>query len=166
MFPAARIIYTKRNPRDNCLSIFFQQLGGALSYSTKLEDVAHYYMEHERLMTHWQSCVGDNIHTVSYEELVQDPEPVLRRLLDFLALEWDEQCLDFTRSRTLVKTASVWQVRGEMSTASVQRWRNYESYLGPVLDQFLTYAGWVSPAVLPATTVAPHKPVYSRSTAR
>lgn len=141
MFPAARFIYTKREPLDNCLSIFFQQLGGALGYSTKLEDIAHYYRQHERLMTHWQACIGDNIHTVSYEELVQDPEPVLRRLLGFLGLEWDDQCLDFTRSGNLVKTASVWQVRGEMSTRSVRRWRNYESYLAPLLEQFETDSG-------------------------
>jgi len=136
MFPSARFVYTQRNPLDNCLSIYFQQLGGALSYSTRLEDIAHYYGQHERLMSHWRSCLGGAIHTVVYEELVREPEPVLRRLLDFLGLEWDERCLEFADASNLVKTASVWQVRGELHSGSVGRWHNYESQLAHILGQF------------------------------
>jgi tetratricopeptide (TPR) repeat protein len=136
MFPSAKIIYTRRNPLDNCLSIFFQQLGGALSYSTNLEDIAHYYKLHERLMAHWQTVVGDNIHTIHYEDLVQEPEPVVRQLLRFLDLEWDEGCLNFTRADSLVKTASVWQVREELHSNSAGRWRNYASYLAHIREQF------------------------------
>jgi hypothetical protein len=136
MFPAARFVYTQRNPLDNCLSIYFQQLGGALSYSTKLEDIAHYYKQHERLMSHWRSCMGGAIHTVAYEELVREPERVLRRLLDFLGLEWDERCLEFAEASNLVKTASVWQVRGELHSGSVGRWHNYESQLAHILERF------------------------------
>ena len=136
MFPSARIVYTRREPLDNCLSIYFQQLGGALSYSTKLDDTAHYYKQHERLMAHWQSCMDRNIHTIAYEELVQDPEPVLRRLLDFLGLEWDERCLDFKQAGNLVKTASIWQVRDELHSKSAGRWHNYASQLDHIRHQF------------------------------
>jgi tetratricopeptide (TPR) repeat protein len=136
MFPAARFVYTQRNPLDNCLSIYFQQLGGALSYSTKLEDIAHYYEQHQRLMSHWQACMADNIHTVVYEELVHDPDTVLRGLLEFLGLEWDERCLDFAGAANLVKTASVWQVREGLHSNAAGRWRNYESRLGDILEQF------------------------------
>ena len=136
MFPSAKIVYTKRNLLDNCLSIYFQQLGGALGYSTNLEDIAHYYKQHERLMSHWQACMADNIHSVIYEELVQDPEPVLRGLLEFLRLTWDERCLDFADAANLVKTASVWQVREGLHSKSAGRWRNYESRLGHILQQF------------------------------
>ena len=136
MFPSAKFVYTKRNPLDNCLSIFFQQLGGPLSYATDLGNIAHYYQQHERLMLHWHSCLGDNIHTVDYDEFVRAPEPVLRRLLDFLGLDWDERCLDFTAAGNLVKTASVWQVRGELHSRSSERWRNYASQLGQVRDLF------------------------------
>jgi tetratricopeptide (TPR) repeat protein len=136
MFPSAKIIYTRRNPLDNCLSTFFQQLGGALSYSTNLEDIAHYYKLHERLMAHWQTVVGDNIHTIHYEDLVHEPEPVVRQLLRFLDLEWDEGCLNFTRADSLVKTASVWQVREELHSNSAGRWRNYASYLAHIREQF------------------------------
>jgi hypothetical protein len=141
MFPSAKIVYTQRDPLDNCLSVYFQQLGGALSYSTNLGDIAHYYRQHERLMSHWQACMADNIRTVVYEELVRDPETVVRRLLDFLELEWDERCLDFTGAANLVKTASVWQVREGLHSNAAGRWRNYESRLGGILEQFGSGSG-------------------------
>ncbi len=136
MFPSARIVYTRRDPLDNCLSIYFQQLGGALSYSTNLEDTAHYYKQHQRLMSHWQSTLGESIRTVDYDDLVREPETVVRQLLEFLGLEWDERCLDFTQTDGLVKSASVWQVRDELHTRSAGRWRNYASRLGNFVAQF------------------------------
>ena len=138
MFPAARIIYTKREPMDNCLSIYFQQLGGNLAYPTNLENIAHYYRQHLRLMQHWTDCFATGIYNVDYDELVQSPEPVLRRLLDFLGLEWDERCLSFRETDNLVKTASIWQVRGELNTHSSGRWRNYAPYM-PDIQALLNY---------------------------
>lgn len=132
IWPQARIVYTRRARPDNCLSVFFQQLGGNLSYATELRDTADYYDQHVRLMDHWQACFGENIHTVDYEELVSSPEPVLRGLLDFLGLEWDERCLDFKRTGGSVKTASIWQVREGLHQTSSGRWRNYE-VVAPVL---------------------------------
>lgn len=129
LFPAARIVYTKRAPLDNCLSVYFQQLGGNLDYATDLENIAHYYLQHERLMKHWSTCFADNIFTVDYDELVRAPEPVLRGLLDYLGLEWDQRSLDFQQAGNLVKTASVWQVREGLHADSSGRWRNYDAYV-------------------------------------
>lgn len=129
LYPSARMIYTRRDPLDNCLSVNFQQFGGNLSYATDLEDTAHYYKQHERLMAHWSRCFPDNIFTVEYDELVSSPEPVLRGLLDFLGLEWDEKCLAFQQGDNLVKTASVWQVREKLHTNSSGRWRNYQPFV-------------------------------------
>jgi tetratricopeptide (TPR) repeat protein len=129
MFPSARIVYTKRALKDNCLSVYFQQLDGHLSYATDLEDIAHYYNQHEHLMVHWNSLFGDNIYTVDYDELVQSPKPVLQGLIDFLGFEWDDRCLSFQQTDSLVKTASVWQVREKLHSASSGRWRNYESFM-------------------------------------
>ena len=78
-------------------------------------------------MDHWQACFGEDIYTVDYEELVSSAEPVLRGLLDFLGLDWDERCLDFQRAGGSVKTASIWQVREGLHQASSGRWRNYEA---------------------------------------
>jgi tetratricopeptide (TPR) repeat protein len=130
LFPRARLVYTKRNLPDNCLSIYFQQFDAHLSYATDLQHTGHYYRQHERLMAHWLDCFGDSVHTVDYDDLVQSPEPVLRALLDFLGLEWDERCLEFQRTGALVKTASVWQVRENLHSRSSGRWRNYATHLG------------------------------------
>lgn len=129
LFPSARIIYTKRNPLDNCLSIYFQQLGGDLFYATDLENIAHYYRQHERLMRHWFSCMGESMFTVDYDELVRSPRAVMEGLLRFLGLPWDERCLQFERVPNLVKTASIWQVREVLHARSSGRWRNYEAFL-------------------------------------
>ena len=134
MFPRARIVYTRRDPRDTCLSIYFQYLGDQLRYATDLGNIAHYFRQHERLMHHWQACFGDNIQTVDYDELVRSPESVLRPLLGFLGLEWDERCLRFREADALVKTASVWQVRDELHPRSSGRWRNYAQHIGELLE--------------------------------
>ncbi|MGH8167244.1 MAG: tetratricopeptide repeat-containing sulfotransferase family protein, partial [Woeseiaceae bacterium] len=133
LFPDARIVYTRRNPQDNCLSVYFQQLGGNLFYATDLSDTAHYYRQHERLMAHWKALFPENIFTVDYDALVRSPEAELRPLLDFLGLEWDDRCLDFQQADRLVKTASVWQVREALHTRSSGRWRNYEPVMADIL---------------------------------
>lgn len=129
LFPGVRIVYTRRTVRDNCLSLWFQQLGGNLNYATHLGSASHYYRQHDRLMAHWMAIFADNIFTVDYDELVRSPEPVVRRLLEFLGLPWDERCLAFHESDSLVKTASVWQVREALHQRSSGRWRNYAPYL-------------------------------------
>jgi tetratricopeptide (TPR) repeat protein len=134
MFPGARIVYTHRAPRDVCVSIYFQRLGANLGYATDPADIAHYYRQHERLMRHWQGLFGENIHTVDYDALVADPEPVVREVVAFLGLDWDPAILDFTDTEHHVKTASVWQVREGLHAGSSGRWRHYERYLGPALE--------------------------------
>ena len=132
MFPAARIVLTRRELRDNCLSVWFQQLGAPLSYATDLADTAHYYRLQERLLERWHALFGENIFTVDYDELVSDPEPLLRALLEFLGLPWDEASLEFQRSRSQVKTASLWQVREPLHTRSSGRWQNYQTHIEPI----------------------------------
>lgn len=129
MFPKARIVYTKRSRLDVCLSILFQQLGGNLSYATDIESAADYYAQQERLMEHWSACFGDDIFTVDYDELVREPEPILRGLLQYLGVDWDDRCLNFADASGPVKTASIWQVREGLHTASSERWKNYEGII-------------------------------------
>ncbi len=131
MFPSARIVYTKRNRLDNCLSVYFTHLRGP-GYATDLADIAHYYDQHQCLMAHWQAILGDKLFVVDYDQLVSDPEPMLRALLDFLGLPWDEQCLQFQDAAALVKTASVWQVREALYARSSGRWKNYERHIADI----------------------------------
>lgn len=133
MFPRARIVHTLREPLDVCVSICFQRLGGNLAYATDPGDTAHYLRQHDRLMAHWRSLFGDNLHTVDYDALVAEPEPVLRQLVAFLDIEWDPTMLDFAAADHHVKTASLWQVREGLHTDSSGRWRRYERHLGEAM---------------------------------
>jgi tetratricopeptide (TPR) repeat protein len=133
VLPRARIIHMQRDPRDTCLSIYFQQFEAANTYANDLGDLAHYYGEYRRLMHHWSNTLpADALLHVPYERLVAEPEAWSRRMVDFVGLPWDPRCLDFHRTERTVVTASRWQVRQVMSTSSVERWRSYEQHLGPL----------------------------------
>jgi tetratricopeptide (TPR) repeat protein len=133
VLPRARIIHMQRDPRDTCLSIYFQQFEAANTYANDLQDLAHYYGEYQRLMRHWCNILpSDTLLHVPYERLVAEPEAWSRRMLEFVGLPWDARCLDFHRTERSVVTASRWQVRQVMSTSSVGRWRNYQQHLGPL----------------------------------
>jgi tetratricopeptide (TPR) repeat protein len=135
VFPNARIIYMRRDPIDTCLSCYFQHFSVAMNFTMDLSDLAHYYREHQRLMVHWRNVLPPGtILDVPYAELVADQEIWTRKILDFLGLEWDERCLDFHKTKRQVVTASTWQVRQKIYKDSVARWRNYEKFIGPLLE--------------------------------
>jgi tetratricopeptide (TPR) repeat protein len=135
VFPNARIIYMQRDPIDTCLSCYFQKFVLSLNFTMDLSDLAYYYRQHQRLMAHWRAVLPPgSILDVPYEELIVDQEGWTRKILDFLGLEWDEQVLDFHNTKRAVVTASFWQVRQKIYKNSVRRWRNYEKFIGPLLD--------------------------------
>ncbi len=134
-FPRARIIHMQRNPIDACLSIYFQNFHLAHSYANDLGDLAHFYGEYLRIMEHWRSILpAGTILEVPYEELVQDQEVWSRKMVAFAGLPWDSSCLEFYRTDRSVSTFSKWQVRQRITKTSVERWRNYEKFVGPLLD--------------------------------
>jgi hypothetical protein len=135
VFPRARVIYMRRNPIDTCLSCYFQHLSPALSYTMDLSDLAHYCRTHHQLMAHWRSVLPQQtVLDVPYEGLVIDQEGWTRKILDFIGLPWHDRCLQFHRTQRTVTTASTVQVRQRIYTSSVERWRNYEPFLGPLLE--------------------------------
>src|SRR6202044_4092479 len=98
VFPNARVIYMQRDPIDTCLSCYFQQFltGSGMNFTFDLSDLAHYYREHQRIMTHWRAVLPPGfILDVPYDELVNDQETWSRRMLDFIGLEWDPRVLEF-----------------------------------------------------------------------
>jgi tetratricopeptide (TPR) repeat protein len=133
VFPKARIIYLRRDPIDTCLSVYFQNFSPTMRFSMDLSDLAHYYRQHEHLMKHWTTALPDGtLLEVPYEELVADQVAWTHRILDFLKLEWDDRCLSFDKTERPVNTASAWQVRQKIYGRSVQRWRHYERFIGPL----------------------------------
>jgi hypothetical protein len=133
VFPNARIIYMQRDPIDVCLSCYFQQFSQALSFTFDLSDLARYYRQHHRLMKHWLAVLPPGtILEVPYAGLVADQVAWTRKMLDFIGLGWDEHCLEFYRTERGVATASSWQVRQKIYNTSIERWRNYEKFIGPL----------------------------------
>lgn len=134
-FPNARFVNTLRDPRDTCLSIWFQQFDGQLAYASDPGNIAHHYGQYLRLMQHWRGLFGASIFDADYDQYVRDPRTVTERLLAFLGLGWHEGCLEFQRNATRVRTASVSQVRQPLYRKSSGRWRNYERQFGGLWRQ-------------------------------
>jgi len=125
----------RRDPRDTCLSIYFQDLLYGHRYANDLEDLAQYYRDYARLMEHWRALLPPQaLFEVPYEGLVADPEAWSRRMLEFLGLPWDPRCLDFRETPRTITSSSKWQVRQPLHRGSMGRWRNYRSSLGPLVS--------------------------------
>lgn len=141
IFPGVPFIFAQRHPCDVVLSGFMQTFG--LVNFSNIEAVADYY---DALMSIWTAAretLKLNVHTVAYEELVADPEAVLRPLIGFLALEWDDRLLDHRRTakaRGAIITPSYDQVTEAVTTRPVGRWKRYRKQLEPVLPILLPWA--------------------------
>ena len=134
VLPNARFIYMRRDPVDTCLSCYFQNFVNAASFAMDLQDLAHYYREHRRLVAHWRSVLPkDVLLEVPYEMLIAEPEVWSRRILEFIGLGWDPRVLEFHKTERTVLTASHWQVRQKIYSSSVGRWKHYQKYIGPLL---------------------------------
>lgn len=133
VLPNARLIYCRRDPRDNALSLFEQSFGRTHTYACDLASLAAVYSEHRRLARHWIKDCGLDVHIVDYERLVSDPEPEVRALLGFVGLNWHPGCLEPHKVKRPVLTASDWQVRQPISANSIGRWRKYERQLEPFI---------------------------------
>jgi tetratricopeptide (TPR) repeat protein len=134
LFPEAKIVHTKRDPLDNCLSIFFQHLNQRMSYALDLMDIGHYYREYLRLMAHWRGRYAADIFDFDYDTFVRDPSAGGAALYRFLGLEWDERYLARPGTDRAVKTASVWQVREPLHARSSGRARHYAQELAALRD--------------------------------
>ena len=132
-FPKARFIHMQRHPVDTALSIYFQNFFNIGPYANDLDDLAHYYREYVRITDHWRAVLPATAWLdVPYESLIEDTEGWTRRMLDFAGLPWDPACLDFHRTERVVITASKWQVRQKIHSASAGRWRHYAKFVEPL----------------------------------
>ncbi|MEE4216054.1 MAG: sulfotransferase [Xanthomonadales bacterium] len=134
IFPEAKIIYCKRNPMDNCLSIFRLPFDDNQGYSHDLAALGHYYRQHENLVAFWMSCYPGRIMTVHYEDTVQQLEQQARRMLDFIGVGFEEQVLSFFDNERIVMTPSAEQVRQPIYTDRVDAWKKFEKHLGPLIE--------------------------------
>ena len=135
LFPNARIIHCKRNAVDVCMSIFLRNFGDGHWYTRDLVTLGKFYKLYEEQVAHWKSVCGLKWYDNDYETLVADPEPNIRAMIDFLGLPWDEKCLSHAETERSVMTFSRWQVRQPIYKSSVEKWRRYAPYIGPLLRE-------------------------------
>lgn len=132
LFPESRIIHCRRDPLDTCLSCFMTDFAGGNEFAYDLASLGHFYRQYERLMEHCKSALVIPILETPYEQLVCDPEPNTRRLLEFAGLPWDPSCLRFHENDRFINTASNEQIRRPMYQSSVGRWKHYDKHLAPL----------------------------------
>lgn len=133
--PNARIIHTRRDPVDTCMSCFAQIFRGDQPFAYELAELGRYYRAYERLMDHWRRALPPGVMIeVRYEELVADLESNARRIVAHAGLDWDPACLAFYETQRTVRTASASQVRRPLYKTSVGRWRPYADLLRPLFE--------------------------------
>ena len=143
MLPNARIVDVRRHPLGCCVSAFRQHFAGGFDFAYDLADLGRYYADYVDLMAHYDAVLPGHVTRVIYEDLVEDTEREVRRLLDALGLPFDPACLRFFENRRAVATPSSEQVRRPIYAEGVDSWRRFEPWLdplkvalGPVLDAY------------------------------
>ncbi|MCP5061190.1 MAG: tetratricopeptide repeat protein [Ignavibacteriae bacterium] len=136
LFPNTKIIHCVRDKMDTCLSNYLTYFASGNEQSYHLTTLGKYYMEYEKIMSHWSKNLPVKIIDVEYEKLVSNSEHEIRNILEYLDLEWEESCILFNKQKTNIKTASTWQARQPINTRSVKRWKNYEKHLKPLIKLF------------------------------
>ncbi len=132
LFPNAKVIHCQRSPLDTCISCYTIQFGMAHTYSNDLSLLGHAYAQYHKLMAHWRTTLDIPMLDVVYEDVVADTETLARRIVDFVGLPWNDDCLRFYEAERAVVTASVDQVRKPVYASSVGRWKRYARHLDPL----------------------------------
>ncbi len=141
--PNARIIDARRHPLACCLSAFKQHFARGQDFTYGLDDIGRYYRDYVELMAHFDAVLPGKVHRVRHEDMVDDTETEVRKLLDHCGLPFDAACLRFFENPRAVRTASSEQVRKPIYRDGIDHWRHYEAWLeplrqalGPVLDAY------------------------------
>ena len=132
--PNAKIIHCLRNPIDCCLSIYTNPFAVNAFHANDMAHLGRFYRNYHAMMAHWREVLPGSFLDVPYEETVRDLESAARRIIAHCGLEWDPRCLEFDKNERRVVTLSITQVRQPVYKSSVERWRNYEKHLGPLIE--------------------------------
>jgi len=132
ILPNAKIIDARREPMACCFSNFKQLFASGQEFTYSLEDLARYYRAYVQLMAHWDAVLPGRVLRVHHEELVEDLEHHVRRILDFVGLDFEPACLEFYKTERSIRTASSEQVRQPIYKEGIELWRNFEPWLEPL----------------------------------
>ncbi|GGW89181.1 tetratricopeptide repeat-containing sulfotransferase family protein [Alteromonas halophila] len=134
ILPNAKIIDARRDPMACCFSGFKQLFGEGQEFSYTLSDIGRYYRAYESLMDHWHNVLPGEILTVQHEDVLDDLEGQVQRILDFCNLDFEHQCLKFYETQRVIKTPSSEQVRQPLYRSGMTQWKNFEIHLMPLID--------------------------------
>ncbi|MEL6724633.1 MAG: sulfotransferase [Pseudomonadota bacterium] len=133
ILPNAKIIDARRAPLDCCWSGFKQLFAEGQEFTYGLEEIGHYYRGYVDLMAHWEAVLPEGrILRVQHEDVLNDLEGQVRRLLDYCGLPFEPACVEFHKTDRAVRTASSEQVRQPINRAGQHQWKPYESFLEPL----------------------------------
>jgi tetratricopeptide (TPR) repeat protein len=132
ILPNAKIIDARREPMACCFSNFKQLFANGQEFTYSLEDIGRYYRSYLQLMDHWDRVLPGKVLRMQHEDVVEDLEGSVRRLLAFCGLEFEPACLEFWKTERSVRTASSEQVRRPIFKEGLDQWRNFEPWLGPL----------------------------------
>jgi len=132
ILPNAKIIDARRNAMACCFSNFKQLFASGQEFTYGLEDIGRYYKTYVELMAHWEKVIPGKVLRVEHEQVVEDLEGNVRRILEFCGLEFEPQCLEFHRTERSIRTASSEQVRRPIFKEGLDQWRHFEPWLGPL----------------------------------
>lgn len=143
ILPAAKIIDARRHPMATCFSTYSQLFARGQRFTYGLTNVGRYYCDYVELMDHWDEVLPGKVLRVQYEDVVNDTESQIRRILDYCCLPFEQSCLEFYRTDRAIRTPSSEQVRRPIYRGGLEMWRNYEAHLdalkdslGPVLNRY------------------------------
>ena len=133
MLPNAKIIDARREPMACCFSGFKQLFAEGQEFTYGLDSIGAYYEAYVDLMNHWDNVLPNRILRVHHEDVIDDLDGQVRRILKHCGLDFEQSCVDFHKTERAVRTPSSEQVRQPIYKSSVQQWQNYESYLEPLI---------------------------------
>ena len=134
IMPNAKIIDARRYPLDCCFSMFKQLFAQGQEFTYGLEEAGSYYKSYINLMNHWDKVLPNKILRVNNEDVIEDLEGQVKRMLEFLELPFEEECISFHETERSVRTASSEQVRQPINKEGMERWRPYSKYLKPLVE--------------------------------
>ena len=125
-FPNCKVIHCKRNPIDICWSNYKNLFSSdKLNYSYNFSNLSSYYKHYENMMLYWSGLYKDRFYEIEYETLVKNKDEEVKKIINYLEIEWDENCLSFHKNKRPVSTASLAQIRKPIYSSSVEKWKNY-----------------------------------------
>ena len=134
ILPNATIIDARRNPMDCCFSGFKQLFASGQGFSYGLNRIGNYYRDYLDIMDHWDTVLPNKVLQVRYEDMVENTEAEVRRILDHCGLPFEAQCLAFHETQRTVRTASSEQVRQPIYRSGMGQWEPFDAWLGPLRD--------------------------------